>query len=86
MTTMEATVTDYECWSLDESEALDDAELREGYNDGRAGAPKPGPNRSQSYHHGWWTGSSDAGHVPSQPWMRELARQYVDRERNRVLH
>ena len=42
--------------------ALDDTEVQEGYHDGRAGDPWPGTNRSDSYAHGWWTGSRDGGH------------------------
>ena len=68
---------DYECWSLEEADALNSEEVREGYFDGRKGEPKPGPNRSPAYHHGWWAGSRDAGLVPPQPWLKELARQYV---------
>lgn len=41
---------------------LDEAELIEGYWDGRDNEPAPGPNRSRSYVHGWWQGMRDGGH------------------------
>jgi hypothetical protein len=45
-----------------ELKALDDAELLDGYTDGRNNDPMPGPNRSDSYVHGWWNGMRDGGH------------------------
>lgn len=57
--------------------ALDDAELREGYNDGRANDPEPGPNRSQSYVHGWWQGMRDGGHREADPIDDVIVRAYL---------
>lgn len=68
----------YACHSLAEANALDSAELLEGYYDGRAGTPEPGANRSAAYHHGWWAGASDGGHVETPTWLREIARQMVE--------
>lgn len=70
----------YECWSLDEIPE-GDAELRDGYRDGRAGESEPGPNNHPAYRHGWWAGACDARRVEIPEWMRELARQYVQRTR-----
>lgn len=36
-----------------------DADCQEGYRDGRAGEPPPGPTRSPSYRHGWHNGDCD---------------------------
>lgn len=44
-------------------DTLDDAEIVEGYHDGRAGEPEPGGNRSRSYRHGWRVGRVDGGHA-----------------------
>lgn len=46
---------------------IDDAECIEGYWDGRANAPCPGDNRSNSYVQGWWTGMRDSGHRNYHP-------------------
>lgn len=50
--------------------ALDRAEIVEGYHDGRANEPRPGPNRSTAYRHGWWVGQADGGH--RQPDARDM--------------
>jgi hypothetical protein len=62
-------------------ESLDDTELREGYLDGFNGEPEPGNNRSFSYWHGWRNGAVDKGHREIDEAQRELARDYVRRER-----
>ena len=56
---------------------LDDAELLEGYNDGRAGEPEPGDNRSFSYWHGWRNGSVDGGHREQDSAGRALAKDAI---------
>lgn len=70
----------YECWSLTAANALDDGELLEGYSDGRSGAPEPGANRAPAYHHGWWAGASDGGHIQTPDWLRVIAHQMVHGE------
>ena len=41
---------------------LDEAEVLEGYLDGRADEPEPRGNRSRAYWHGWRNGMVDGGH------------------------
>lgn len=66
----------YECWSV-AAIPDDDVELREGYFDGRAGEPEPGPNRAAAYHHGWWAGFSDRHPEHRPEWIAALAKQLV---------
>jgi hypothetical protein len=67
----------YECWSLlNVPDPV--ADRIEGYYDGFDGEPAPGPNRSAAYHHGWWCGASDKGHVEMPAWLHELARQQIN--------
>ena len=63
--------------TVEELNTFDDAEIMEGYKDGRAGEPEPGDNRSKAYWHGWRTGSADGGHRQLDAHDRELARNYV---------
>lgn len=51
--------------TLDLGPALD-AEIREGYQDGRAGEPEPGGNRSDWYRFGWMNGRDDRTGEPRQ--------------------
>lgn len=59
-------------------DALDDAEVREGYFDGRAGDPEPGDNRSLSYWHGWRNGRIDGGHDKSDAASQALAKDAIE--------
>lgn len=43
---------------------LDDDEMLAGYNDGFAGEPEPGNNRSLSFWHGWRNGHADRMSCP----------------------
>ena len=58
-------------------DALDDAELLEGYLDGHDGEPEPGNNRSFSYWHGWRNGAVDGGHREKDDAQAELARDVI---------
>lgn len=58
----------------DEVIALDRQELHEGYADGLKNDPRPGPNRSAAYRHGWWNGMRDGGHRGPHPADLRLAR------------
>lgn len=71
--------------TLTDLDTLDDAEVIEGYLDGLANEPEPGNNRSRSYWHGWRNGMSDKGRREIDPAQRDLARLFLDRERNRRL-
>ena len=69
--------------TLAELDALDDAELLEGYYDGLAGEPEPGDNRSLAYWQGWRNGAVDKGHRKIDSEQMNLAHLVVDRNRNR---
>jgi hypothetical protein len=58
-------------------EQLDEAEMIEGYHDGRAGSPEPGNNRSFSYWHGWRNGAVDGGHRQGDAAQSALAADYL---------
>lgn len=66
--------------TLAELDALDEAEMVEGYQDGFAGEPEPGDNRSKSYWHGWRNGHSDRSHK-SDAAQHALAKAVVRRSR-----
>jgi hypothetical protein len=51
---------------------LDEAQILEGYHDGRAGDPEPGNNRSRSYWHGWRNGRCDGHHAEPDAAMFDL--------------
>ena len=55
---------------------LNDAEIIEGYHDGRAGDPC-GDNRSRYYWHGWRNGMMDSKRMPSDSASEQLAHEYV---------
>jgi len=59
---------------------LDDAEIEEGYHDGRENFPC-GENRSRSYWHGWRNGMMDGRHMDGDWASRELAHLYLDKLR-----
>lgn len=67
--------------TLAELDALEHAEVQEGFFDGLAGGPEPGGNRSRSYWHGWRVGMMDAGRLEIDATHRKLVAQYVARER-----
>lgn len=56
---------------------LDDAEILEGYADGRRNEATPGGNRSLSYWHGWRNGRVDGGHAENDAAQLKLCRDYV---------
>lgn len=57
---------------------LDSTEVLEGYEDGRAGLPEPGDNRSFSYWHGWRNGSVDGRHRQPDAAGMALAKDVID--------
>ncbi|MFD1330773.1 hypothetical protein ACFQ4O_02045 [Methylopila musalis] len=59
---------------------LDEAEVLEGYMDGRAGDPEPGDNRSLSYWHGWRNGAVDGGHREKDEAQAMLAHAVLAKE------
>jgi hypothetical protein len=66
--------------------ALDDAELLDGYRDGRAGDDEPGDNRSLSYWHGWRNGAVDGGHREPDAAQAQLAHDYLRSLRRARAH
>lgn len=62
-------------------EALDRAEIMEGYMDGLSGDGEPGDNRSPSYWHGWRNGAVDGGHREKDIAQVLLARAVVAKSR-----
>jgi hypothetical protein len=60
-----------------ELDALDDAEIIEGYWDGFHGEPEPGDNRSLSYWHGWRNGAVDKGHRKGDAAQAALAHDVI---------
>lgn len=68
--------------TLEDLDNLDSDEIVQGYRDWRQGDPEPGENRGRAYWHGWMNAARD--HYQSPPtWASgELARRYLERERN----
>lgn len=62
--------------TLAELDTLDDAEIQEGYRDGRSGEPEPGGNRSKSYWHGWRNGMMDSYRMPPDAASQKLVHEY----------
>lgn len=58
--------------TVEELNAMDSAEIVEGYGDGFSGDAEPGDNRSKAYWHGWRNGRNDRAKV-SDPAQRALA-------------
>ena len=67
--------------TLEELDALDEAEMVEGHRSAEMGDPEPGANHSRAYHHGWRTRMMDLEQVPVPPVHRELTRQLLARGR-----
>lgn len=59
---------------------IDEAEILEGYWDGRTNEPCGG-NRSRSYWHGWRNGMMDAHHLKGDKASAALARDYCQHKR-----
>ena len=62
--------------TMDDLESLNDADIKEGYRDGRAGDPC-GDNRSRSYWHGWRNGMMDSHRMESDWASQRLAHEYI---------
>lgn len=56
--------------------ALSEAEMIEGYHDGRESFPCGG-NRSKDYWHGWRNGMVDGGHATADEAQRILAAAFI---------
>ncbi|WP_029002763.1 hypothetical protein [Azorhizobium doebereinerae] len=67
--------------TLEDLASLDEAEMLDGYRDGRAGEPAPGGNRSRSYWHGWRNGAVDGRHRTIDQHQVDLAYLVVSKQR-----
>lgn len=63
--------------TLAQLDALDEAEIIEGYWDGKDNFPC-GNNRSISYWHGWRNGMADGKHAEIDEFQRQLAHVIVE--------
>lgn len=65
--------------TLEELDALDDADIMAGYSDGWDDPDEPGHNRGPGYHHGWRCAQMDKKRMEI-PWEhRLLVRAWVQR-------
>ena len=68
--------------TLEELDALDEAEMMAGFLSAEKGDPEPGANHSRSFYHGWRTRMMDLGEIPIPPEHRELTLQWGARMRS----
>ena len=71
--------------TLEELDALDEAEMVAGHLDAERGDPEPGANHTRAYHHGWRSSMMDFGEIeiPYEHWV--LVQMWHSRERARQL-
>lgn len=67
--------------TLEELDALDDAELLAGFLSAEKGDPEPGANHTRSFHHGWRTRMMDLGEIAIPAEHRHLVAQWCARVR-----
>ncbi|WP_238512800.1 hypothetical protein [Pandoraea apista] len=67
--------------SVRELDVLDEGDCVAGYLAGLDGAPEPGSDKSKSYWHGWRNGMMDKGRLPIDEPARNLAHEFVRRQR-----
>ena len=67
--------------SIAELAFIDDGECVAGYLAGLHGEPEPGSDKSKSYWHGWRNGMMDTGRLPLDGAARNLAHEFVRRQR-----
>lgn len=70
--------------TLADLETLDHAEMVEGYSSAERGDPEPGENRGRAFWHGWRMRQIDYGEMPSDAGHRNLAREVVEANRQKV--
>jgi hypothetical protein len=63
--------------TAEDLQALDEAEIIEGYNAGYKNQPAPGPEMSRAYHHGWHNGMVDGKHATITHEQQMLARDLI---------
>lgn len=62
--------------TLADLDTLDSDEIVDGYRSFAKGDPEPGPNRGRAFWHGWRNAACDAGQIPKDAAMAQLAREY----------
>lgn len=67
--------------SVRDLDVLDEADCVAGYLAGLDDAPAPGSDKSKSYWHGWRNGMMDKGRLPIDGAARNLAHEFVRRQR-----
>ncbi len=65
--------------TLAELDALDEAEVADGFLHAERGDPEPGANHSRAYHHGWRVRMMDMGELPIPDEHRALVRAWLSR-------
>jgi hypothetical protein len=70
--------------TVEDLDSLDEAQVVEGYLSAERGDPEPGPNRGRSFWHGWRNRMMDLGALEHDRAARDLAREYVARQREKV--
>ena len=65
--------------TLEELDALDDADILEGYRSAERGDPEPGENRGKAFWHGWRSRMMDLGEIPIDAVHHKLVRDWVAR-------
>lgn len=65
--------------TLEELDALDEAEMIEGHRSAEQGDTEPGMNHSRAYNHGWRTRMMDLHEIPIPPEHRALVGAWVRR-------
>lgn len=58
-------------------DALDQADILEGYMSAKRGDPEPGPNRGRAFWHGWRNRMIDYGELPGDDASRQLVHEVV---------
>lgn len=69
--------------TLEELDALDGAEILDGYTSTERDDPEPGPNRGKAFWHGWRCRMMDYGEVEQDVAHIRLVEAYCERERKR---
>jgi hypothetical protein len=71
--------------TLEELDALDEAEMIAGHLGADRDDPEPGANHTRAYHHGWRTRMMDLGAIETPYEHHVLVHAWVSRERMRRL-
>lgn len=69
--------------TLDDLETLDLDQIVEGYLSSERGDPEPGENRGRAFWHGWRCRQMDYGLLKSDAGHWQLAKEFVEAERQK---